>query len=142
MQRRLRVITLQGAKETFFEASLVLTLEPKWKSHSFFCLPHYWECEFFYILQKNSFVMSLCLYVCMSFHLYVFMSVFTRIYELILIKVYMNSNIINTQIFYFIKYELNGYWRSLNLTFMFILTFTYFLMNNFLSLFCNYYCNC
>ena len=43
----------------------------------------------------------------------------TFIYESILIKIYMNTNIMNTQI--------------LKVTFMFILTLTYVLMDNFLS---------
>ena len=31
------------------------------------------------------------------------------IYESILIKIYMKANIINTQIFHFIKYDFNGH---------------------------------
>ena len=41
----------------------------------------------------------------------------------------------NTQIFYLIKYDLNGHLRSQKVTFMFILTLTYVLMDNFLYLF-------
>jgi hypothetical protein len=41
----------------------------------------------------------------------------------------------NTQIFQPFKYDLNGDWRSQKVTFMFILTLTYVLMDNFLSLF-------
>ena len=41
----------------------------------------------------------------------------------------------NTQIFQLIKYDLNGHGRSQNITFMFNLTITYVLMDNFLSLF-------
>ena len=59
----------------------------------------------------------------------------TFIYESILIKMYMNSKIKNTQIFYLIKYDLNGHWRSQKVTFMFILILTYVLMDNLLSLF-------
>ena len=33
----------------------------------------------------------------------------TFIYELILIKIYMNTNIMNTQIFYLNKYDLKGH---------------------------------
>ena len=55
----------------------------------------------------------------------------TFIYESIAIKVYRNANIMNTQIFHFIKYDFNGHWRSQNVTFMFILTLTYVLMDNF-----------
>ena len=59
----------------------------------------------------------------------------TFIYELILIKIYMNANIMNTQIFHVNKFDLNGHWRSQKVTFMIILTFTYALMDNFLSIF-------
>ena len=59
----------------------------------------------------------------------------TFFYESILIKIYINANIMNTQIFHLIKYDLNGHWRSQKVTFMFILTLTYVLMDNFLSLF-------
>ena len=51
----------------------------------------------------------------------------------------MNAIIMNTQIFHFIKYDLNGPRRSQQVTFMFILTLTYVLMDNCLSLF-NYRC--
>ena len=47
----------------------------------------------------------------------------------------MNANIMNTQIFHLIQYDLNGHLRSQNVTFMFILNLTYVLMDNFLSLF-------
>ena len=50
-------------------------------------------------------------------------------------KIYMNANIMNTQIFYLIKYDLKGHWGSQKFTVMFILTLTYVLMDNFLSLF-------
>ena len=33
----------------------------------------------------------------------------TFIYESILIKIYMNTNVMNTQIFYFYKYDLKGH---------------------------------
>ena len=33
----------------------------------------------------------------------------TFIYESILMKIYMNTNIMNTQIFYFNKYDLKGH---------------------------------
>ena len=46
----------------------------------------------------------------------------------------MNANIMNTQIFNLIKYDLNGHCRSQKVTFMFILTLTYVLMDNFLTL--------
>ena len=59
----------------------------------------------------------------------------TFIYESILIKIHMNANIMNTQIYTFNKYDLNGHWRSQKVTFMLILTLTYVLMDNFLSLF-------
>ena len=36
----------------------------------------------------------------------------TFIYESILIKIYMKANIMNTQLFYFNKYDLKGHWRS------------------------------
>ena len=36
----------------------------------------------------------------------------TFIYESILIKIYMNTNIMNAQIFYFDNYDLKGHWRS------------------------------
>ena len=39
----------------------------------------------------------------------------------------MNADIMNTQIFCFFKYDLNGHWRSQKVTFMFILTLTYVL---------------
>jgi hypothetical protein len=58
---------------------------------------------------------KLCLYICMG----------------ILIKFYMNANIMNTQIV--------GNWRSQKLNFMFILTLTYVLMDKFLS---NYFFLC
>ena len=57
----------------------------------------------------------------------------TFLYESILIKIYMNANIMNTQIFHFTKYDLNGQRRSQKVTFMFSLTLTYGLMDNFLS---------
>ena len=47
----------------------------------------------------------------------------------------MNANIMNTQIFHLIKYDLNGHLGPQGVTFMFILTLTYALMDNFLSLF-------
>ena len=59
----------------------------------------------------------------------------TLIYTSILINIYMNANIMNTQISYFVKYDLNGHWRSQNVALMFILTLTYVLKDNFLSLF-------
>ena len=75
---------------------------------------------------------SLRLYVLTSLRPYVFtslrLSVFTSfrlslrdfkkllpntfIYELILIKIYMKTIIMNTQIFNFDKYDLKGHWRS------------------------------
>ena len=45
----------------------------------------------------------------------------------------MNANIMNTQIFYLIKYDPNGHLRLKKVTFMFILTLTYVPMENFLS---------
>ena len=42
----------------------------------------------------------------------------------------MNPNIMNTQIFHLIKYDLTQ-----KVTFMFILTITYVIMDNFLSFF-------
>ena len=59
----------------------------------------------------------------------------TCIYESILIKIYMNANIMHTQIFNLIKNDLNGHWRSQKITFKFISTITYVLMDNFLSFF-------
>ena len=47
------------------------------------------------------------------------------IYESILINIYVNANIMNTQIFHFIKYDLNNHLRSQNVTFMFISTLTF-----------------
>ena len=47
----------------------------------------------------------------------------------------MNANIMNTQIYHLIKYDLNSYSRSQKATFMFILNLTYVLMDNFLSLY-------
>ena len=41
----------------------------------------------------------------------------------------------NTLIFHFIKYDLNGHLRTQNATFLFNLTLTYVLLENFLSLF-------
>ena len=38
---------------------------------------------------------------------------------------------LNTQIFHLIKYDLNGHSRSQNVTFMFIITLTYVLMDNY-----------
>ena len=61
----------------------------------------------------------------------------TFIYESTLIKIYMNAKIMNTQIFHFIKYDLNGHQRSQKVTFMIILTLPYVLMDKFLSLFNN-----
>ena len=58
----------------------------------------------------------------------------TLFYESILIKIYVNANFVNTQIFHFITYDLNGHERSQNVTFMFFLTLTNVLMDNFLSL--------
>ena len=46
-------------------------------------------------------------------------------------KIYMNANIMNTQTFILIKYDHNVRWRSQKVTFMFILTWTYILMDNF-----------
>ena len=40
-----------------------------------------------------------------------------------------------SQVFNLIKYDLNGHWRSQNVTFMFILTLTFVLMDNYLSFF-------
>ena len=47
----------------------------------------------------------------------------------------MKVNFMNAQIFYSIKYDLNGQWRSQKVTFMFILSLTYVLMDNFLFTF-------
>ena len=47
----------------------------------------------------------------------------------------MNANIMNMQIFLFLNYDLNGHIRSQKVTFKFILTLTYVLMDNCLSLF-------
>ena len=55
----------------------------------------------------------------------------TFIYESILIKIYMKANILNTQIFHIIKYDLKGHRRSQYVTFMFILTLTSFLLTTF-----------
>ena len=60
---------------------------------------------------------SLRLYVFPSLRLYVFTSFRefkkilpnTFIYESILMKIYMNTNIINTQIFHLNKYDLKGH---------------------------------
>ena len=41
----------------------------------------------------------------------------------------MNANIMNTQIFNLIKYDLNGHIRSQKVTFMFILTLTFVLVS-------------
>ena len=40
------------------------------------------------------------------------------------------------QICHLIKYDINGQWTSQKVTLMFILTLSYFIMDNFLSLFC------
>ena len=72
---------------------------------------------------------------CLSFREFMKILPKTFIYESILIKIYVNADIMNTQIFHLIKYDLNDNWRSQNVTFMFILTLTYVLMDNFLSLF-------
>ena len=47
----------------------------------------------------------------------------------------MNAIIMNMQIFNFIKYDLNGHRRSQKISFMFMLTLIYVLMDNFLFLF-------
>ena len=52
---------------------------------------------FFYISQKE-----ICLYGNKN----------TFNYESILIKIYVNANVMNTQIFHLIKYDLNGHLRS------------------------------
>ena len=54
----------------------------------------------------------------------------TFIYEPILVKIYMNAKIMNTQKL-FIKYDLKGYYRSQKVN----LCLFYVLMDNFLSLF-------
>ena len=92
------------------------------------------ERKFFYISQKNSVLTSFRL----SFREFMKILPNTSIYESILIKIYVNADIMNTQIFNLIKYDLNGNWRSQNVTFMFILTLTYVLIDNFLSLFSLY----
>ena len=53
------------------------------------------------------------------------------IYKSIFIKFYVNANIINTQIVYLIKYDLKGHLGSQNSTFIFILSLTCDLMDNF-----------
>jgi hypothetical protein len=58
-------------------------------------------------------------------------SFYIFIYKLILIKIYVNANIINTQIVYLIKYDLKGHLGSQNATFIFILSLTCDLMDNF-----------
>ena len=55
----------------------------------------------------------------------------TFIYESILIKIYVNANIMNTQIFHLIKYDLSGHLRSQYVIFTFILNLTYVLIDNF-----------
>ena len=89
------------------------------------------ERKFFYIPKKNSVFTSFRL----SLQEFKKIPPNTFIYESILIKLYMNDNIMNTQIFHLIKYDLNVHWRSQKVTFMFSLTLTYVLMDNFLSLF-------
>ena len=59
---------------------------------------------------------SLCLSVfpslCLSFWEFKKILPNAFIYESILIKNYMNTNIMNMQIFHFKKYDLKGHWRS------------------------------
>ena len=52
---------------------------------------------------------SLRLYVFTSFREFKKILPNTFIYESILMKIYMNTNIINTQIFYLNKYDLKGH---------------------------------
>ena len=65
----------------------------------------YLERKFFYIQQKTP---SFHLYVCLYGNFRKILSS-TFIYEPILIKNYMNANIMNTQIFNLIKYDLKGH---------------------------------
>ena len=67
---------------------------------------NYYERKFFYISQKK-----LRLYVCLSENLGKILPN-TLIYESILIKIYVNTNIMNTQIFNFNNYDLKDHWRS------------------------------
>jgi hypothetical protein len=55
---------------------------------------------------------KLCLYVFTSFREFKKILPSTFIYESILIINYMNTNIMNTQIFYKKNYDLKGHWRS------------------------------
>ena len=48
----------------------------------------------------------------------------TYIYESILITIYMNANIMTTQIFNLIKYVLRGHWRSQKVNFMIKIPFS------------------
>ena len=66
----------------------------------------------------------------------------TFIYELILIKMYMNAIIMNTQIFYQNKYDLKGQWRSQKFTLHLVLSSPLFLLLSLyislsISLFCH-----
>ena len=58
----------------------------------------------------------------------------TFIYEPILLKLSMNANIVKMQIFHKIKYDLRGHLRLFD-DICLVLTLTYVLMDNFLSLF-------
>ena len=107
----------------------------------------YFDLFYLFISECLYVFTSLRLYVFTSLRLYVFTSLRlslwefkkilpnTLIYESILIKIYMNANIMNMQIFHLFKYDLKGHWRSQKVTFMFILTLTYILMDGFWSLF-------
>ena len=62
--------------------------------------------------KKNSVFTSLRLYVFPSVREFKKILPNTFIYESILMKIYTNTNIMNTQIFHFNKYDLKGHRRS------------------------------
>ena len=67
------------------------------------------------------------------------MNLFNFFYKLNLMKIYINDNVMNTQIFHLIMYDLIGHLRSQKVTFMFILTLTYVLMDNICPCFLLFY---
>jgi hypothetical protein len=112
------------------------TQRPNQKRHTFWSLNRgmflftgisYKERKFFYISQKN--------FVFTSVREFKKKKILAHSFMNWCWKNYINANLMNTQIFHLIRYDLKGHWRSKKVNFMFILILTYVLLDNFLSLF-------
>ena len=81
---------------------------------------NYQERKFFYISQKTSPSLRLSVFPTLRHYDILRKNLpSTFIYELILMKIYMNANIVKMQIVYIMMYGLRGHWKHHKVVFLF-----------------------